>query len=158
MDHEYQHGPGASKGHGDLWRMSNPENEPFFISDILSLLIARAMDGVAGQCVLGLNQYKLQASVQLPANSTQQLYPHELLSHTPVTAVASLVLLLSIIPTLLEHLRLSHLFISYSFIVAALETTVCGMVYLFFFPKQLYMQIFNVMNWSGSRFLVSQAP
>lgn len=68
MDHEYQHGPGASKGHGDLWRMSNPENEQFFISDILSLLIARAMDGVAGQCVLGLNQYKLQVSVQLPAN------------------------------------------------------------------------------------------
>lgn len=125
-----------------------------------SLHCSEQRDDVAGQCVLGLNLYKLQASVQLPANSTQQApaFHEPRLSLTPVTAVGSLVLPLSSLHTLPESLHLSHLSISYSFIVVALDTIVFDTVYLFFASKQLYMRTFMVMNRSGSRFLGSEAP
>jgi len=150
-DHGYQHGPRANKGHGGLSGMSNLENEPFFISDILSLLRARVIVWL-GSVFWGwicTNSGLLYTSQLCSAS----LVPHgPWLSLTPVTAAASLVLPLSTISILLEFLHLSYLPISVHHSGIENHSVWPSISFL---PKQLYMQIFTLMSHSLVWFKVS---
>lgn len=144
---------GGSMNHGGLLWRPGPENKPFFISGILSLLRIR------GILWLDINFWdRVSQSSRLlhrspPALLSKGMFPCPLQpSATPVTSVrspsASLHSTCSVPPAFPAFNRL--------FVEVALQTEVCHTVFI---PKQLSMQILNAAShWSGSRSLVSEAP
>lgn len=105
---------GVSMDHGGLLRRSNPENETFFISDILPLLRTRVILRLGSLFSQRLSLFNLQATWLTPLSNMFSPLP----STTAVT-----ILSLSFTPfhhTLtVPFLYLSHFSIKYSFVIVA---------------------------------------
>lgn len=133
-DHDYQHGlrggwgAGGSTDHGGLSRNLNPENKPFFISDVLSLLRAREILWLGRVCSRLLHTCQPYPQ-QFALSPTLQPSP------IPATVMASLVLPLSTVYTLFLLLP------TYPLYICSLKRHYklqCVTQYLFFAPKPLH--------------------
>lgn len=91
----------SSMNHGGLSRESNPENEPFFISDILSLLKIKVVMRLGGMLGGWIYTRSLLANATVPTLLCSNMFPCRLRpSLTPVTPVMPLFLPLSIVHVL----------------------------------------------------------
>lgn len=111
--------------------------------------------------------YSLAAHFRAELESQLKVAAHHLVSPShlqpiPPLQLSHMATIMSLVLPL-QHsfitpfLYLSHLSIKYLFVVVALQTAVCHVA--LFPPRQLCIQIFNARSyWSGSRFLVSEAP